>query len=169
MIWHNKLSNEFVLSKCYASWNWQHSMILFTDIERILSNVDNTTFGKWIGREDDNCLSFSLSLSLSLSLFLDEDDWNTVIKECSSLASSWEHLSGYLGLSIGTIDTIRESPRFSSAVGYWNEVLKQWIKQNYKTGRYGLPSWRTLLEGVARIDMWLFKKLAAEHPGIYTV
>ena len=106
-----------------------------------------------------------ITITLSLSLSPDEDDWNTVIKECSSLAASWENLGAFLGLSIGTIDTIKESPRISSAVGYLNEVLKQWIKQNYKTGRYGLPSWRTLLESVARIDKLLFKKLATEHPG----
>ena len=110
-----------------------------------------------------------MSFSLSLSLSVDEDDWNTVIKECGSLAANWGDIGAFLGLSIGTIDTIRESPRIHSAVGYFNEVLKQWIKQNYKTGRYGLPSWRTLLEGVARVDKLLFKKLAAEHPSMYIV
>ena len=89
-----------------------------------------------------------------------------VIKECNLLAANWENLGAFLGLSIGTIDSIKESPRISSAVGYWNEVLKQWIKQNYNTRRYGLPSWRTLLESIARVDKLLFKKLAAEHPGM---
>ena len=44
-----------------------------------------------------------------LSSFLspEEHDWNVIIKECSSLAANWEHLSGYLGLSLGLIDTIK--------------------------------------------------------------
>ena len=52
------------------------------------------------------------------------------------------------------------------AIDCLNEALKEWIQQNYNTGKYGLPSWRTLLEGVARVNMALFKKLAAEHPGM---
>jgi hypothetical protein len=93
----------------------------------------------------------------------EEDDWNIVIKECSSLAAEWKQLSGYLGLSIGTIDIIKEN---SSAAGCWNEALKQWIKQNYRTAKFGYPSWRTLLEAIARVDKLLFKKLADKHQGM---
>ena len=101
-------------------------------------------------------------------MILEEDDWNDVIKECSSLAAKWEQLSGYLGLSIGTIDAIKEN--FSNNVaGCLNEALKQWIKQNYRTARYGYPSWRMLLEAIARIDKLLFKKLADKHQGVVQV
>ena len=62
------------------------------------------------------------------------------------------------------IETIKGTPPVT-AVGCWSEALKDWIRQNYNTGKYGLPSWRTLLEGVANVNMALFKKLAAEHPG----
>ena len=97
-------------------------------------------------------------------IILEEDDWNIVIKECSSLAAKWEHLSGYLGLSIRTIDTIKgNSP--NDKAGCWNEALKQWILQNYRTAKFGYPSWRTLLEAIARIDKLLFKKLADKHRG----
>ena len=88
-----------------------------------------------------------------------------MIKECSSLAAKWEHLSGYLGLSIGCIDTIKKN--FSTdATGCWNEALKQWIQQNYRTKKFGLPSWRTLLEAIARFDKRLCKILANKHQGI---
>ena len=102
-----------------------------------------------------HCFSWSIA---------EEDDWNNVIKECSSLAAKWEQLSGYLGLSIGTIETIKENFP-SNVTGCWNEALKQWILQNYRTVRYGLPSWRTLLEAVARVDKLLFKNLADKHQG----
>ena len=98
----------------------------------------------------------------------EEEDWNDVIKECSSLAAKWEQLSGFLGLRIETIDTIKENFP-NNAVGCWNEALKQWIKQNYRTARYGYPSWRMLLEAIARIDKLLFKKLADKHQGIVLV
>ena len=104
-------------------------------------------------------------LSLSDS---DEDDWNIVIKECSTLAAKWENVSGYLGLSFSLIDDIKgDSP--GNLAGCWNEALKNWIKQNYNTQRFGLPSWRTLLEGVARVDRLLFKKLAYKHKGTFDV
>ena len=95
----------------------------------------------------------------------EEDDWNDVIKECSSLAAKWEQLSGFLGLRIETIDTIKENFP-NNAMGCWNEALKQWIKQNYRTARYGYPSWRMLLEAIARIDKLLFQKLADKHQGM---
>lgn len=85
-----------------------------------------------------------------------------VITECSSLATHWEQLSGYLGLSFELIDRIKgDHP--NDKVGCWNEALKQWIKQNYKTQRFGEPSWKILLKAVARIDKLQCKKLAAEH------
>ena len=94
----------------------------------------------------------------------EKDDWNDVIKECSSLAAKWEQLGGYLGLSIGTIETIKKN--FSADVaGCWNEALKQWILQNYRTAKFGLPSWRMLLEAIARVDKLLFKNLADKHQG----
>ena len=96
---------------------------------------------------------------------LDEDDWNIVIMECSSLSAKWERLSGYLGLPISLIDSIKENS--PSDVDYcWSESLKHWIRQNYKTKIFGLPSWRTLLKAVARVDKHLFKKLADTHQGI---
>ena len=95
----------------------------------------------------------------------DVDDWNIVIMECSSLAAKWERLSGYLGLSISQIDSIKGN--FPSNVAdCWSESLKHWIRQNYQTEKFGLPSWRTLLKAVARVDKLLFKKLADTHRGV---
>ena len=119
-----------------------------------------------VGGIDTPCSIFLSFLHMPAPC-LDEDDWNIVIKECGSLAANWEHLSGFLGLSIGLIDGIKATPPVTP-VGCWNEALKHWVRQNYKTDRFGLPSWRTLLESVARFDKLLFKKLAAEHPGIYS-
>ena len=99
------------------------------------------------------------------SLFLSvEEDWNVVMRECSSLSAHWENLSGFLGLSISLIDRIKVSSHIN-VNACWNEALKNWIKQNYKTSRFGLPSWRTLLEAIARVNKLLFKRLADSHKG----
>ena len=88
-----------------------------------------------------------------------------MIMECSSLSAKWERLSGYLGLSISLIDSIKVN--FPGDVdGCWSESLKHWIRQNYKTENFGLPSWRTLLKQVAKVDKRLFKKLADTHRGM---
>lgn len=109
---------------------------------------------------------FIVSLSLSLS---DEDDWNMVIITCSSLAAKWQQLSGFLGLSIRTIKGIRESyPNDNTAS--LNEALMKWVLQEYRTERHGLPSWKTLLKAIARVEHTMFEKLAGEHQllGMYT-
>ena len=91
-----------------------------------------------------------------------EDDWNVVSVECGSLAAKWEQLSACLGLAKADIDRIRES-RPRDIAGCWSEALSQWIKQNYSTQRFGLPSWRSLLKAVAMVDKRLCKYLAAKH------
>ena len=97
-----------------------------------------------------------------------EEEWNIVIIKCNSLAAKWEQLSGYLGLSIGMIESIK-ADHHGDCAGCWNEALKQWIKQNYKTEIFGKPSWQTLLRSVALVDKLLFKKLAKEHQGIMRI
>ena len=87
-----------------------------------------------------------------------------MIIECSSLAAKWKQLSGYLGLSKKDIDSIKEDhPNDNSEC--WNEALDHWIKQNYKTEKFGTPSWRNLLKAVVRIDKRLFQDLASQHQG----
>ena len=108
---------------------------------------------------------------LSPSLFSvsapEEDDWNVVIIECSSLAAKWEQLSGYLGLAKSVIDSIKED-HHNDNLGCWNEALDRWIKQTYNTKKFGVPSWRTLLKAVAIVDKLLFKNLASKHQGTIT-
>ena len=125
-------------------------------IDRILSTTDNATFGEcaWMLMQSTG---FHSKFILS-----DEDDWNDIILACSSLAPKWQQLSGFLGLSIKTIRTIRESYPNDIAVS-WNEALMQWVLQEYNTEKYGPPSWKSLLKAVSRVDETLFDKLAKEH------
>ena len=80
------------------------------------------------------------------------------------MSAKWEIVGGFLGLSISVIDNIKATAP-ATIVGCWHEALKNWIKQNYNTGKHALPSWKSLLAAVARVDRLLFKKLAAAHPG----
>ena len=87
-----------------------------------------------------------------------------MIDECSSLAAKWEQVSGFLGLPLSLIDSIKKN-HLGDNIGCWNDTLKHWIKQNYNTAKFGEPSWKTLLKAIAKVDKLKFKRLAAEHEG----
>ena len=87
-----------------------------------------------------------------------------MFEECSPLASKWQQLSAFLGLKLSIIDRIK-SDFPSDSLGCLSEVLKEWIKMNYDTQRYGKPSWKTLLKAIAKIDKLHFRRLATEHQG----
>jgi hypothetical protein len=67
-----------------------------------------------------------------------------------------------MGLSFKTICTIKDNNPDDSE-GSWNEALMKWILRDYNTEKYGLPSWKSLLQTVSRVDQPLFEKLAKEH------
>ena len=90
-----------------------------------------------------------------------------MLHECTPLASKWHLLSGYLsGIRLSIIDRIR-SDFSNDSLRCWSEVLKEWIKMNYDTQKFGKPSWKTLLKAlaIADIDNLQLRRLATEHQG----
>ena len=67
-----------------------------------------------------------------------------------------KQLSGFMGLSFKTV-------KDSNPEDSWNKALMKWILQDYNTDKHGLPSWRSLLKTVSKVDQPLFEKLAKEH------
>ena len=92
----------------------------------------------------------------------DEESWNDIIIACSPLAAKWKQLSGFMGLSFKIIRMIKDNNPDDNE-GSWNEALMQWILRDYNTEKYGLPSWKSLLQTVSRVNQPLFEKLAREH------
>ena len=111
--------------------------------------------------KNERCLIFFIHFCT------EEDDWNILIDECSSLCSHWDRIAGFLGLRPSLIASIRRNNP-NDNTGCWNDALLEWISQNYNTEKFGEPSWRTFLTAVAKVDKLQFKKLAAEHQGSYT-
>ena len=87
-----------------------------------------------------------------------------IVTDCNSLAYKWEELSAFLGLRRSVIEGIKKNHP-CDVTGCLNDALGQWIEQKYNTNKYGMPSWRRLLEAIALIDNRIFKKLAREHEG----
>ena len=135
------------------------SLMLTETIEKILTTVDDTTFGECVHIAKRMNYSYS---SFWLLLFSGEEDWNEVIIACSPLAIKWRGLSGYLGIAMRTIRMIKENNP-SDSVSSMNEALEQWILQKYDIKKHGLPSWKTLLKAVSLLDRSLFERLAKEH------
>ena len=93
---------------------------------------------------------------------IDEDDSNVVYSECPSLCVFWEQLSTCLGLTASLIQCIKDENQRDS-FKCWIASLQHWINQNYDTKKFALPSWRTLLRAVAKVDNRRFKQLVANH------
>jgi hypothetical protein len=64
-----------------------------------------------------------------------------------------------MGLSFKTIHSVKDDNPEDS----WNEALMKWILRDYNTEKHGLPSWKSLLKAVSRVDQTVFEKLAKEH------
>ena len=84
--------------------------------------------------------------------------------ECKTLSADWHDLGTFLGLAVDDLDSIMRDHRSSKAC--LKKALYEWIKQNYPTDKYGLPSWRTLLKAVAQVNGQLFRKLAVKYKTI---
>lgn len=87
-----------------------------------------------------------------------------MVEDCRRLSPKWERLSAGLGLPPSKIATIK-GDYSGDTVGCWNKALSEWINQTYNTDRYGKPSWKTLLQAVAREDKLLFHELRQKHQG----
>ena len=85
-----------------------------------------------------------------------------------SVAANYRLFGGALGLAVSTLSRIfKENPGdFREALG---QVIDTWLTQQYDTGRYGMPSWRKLVNAVASPaggnNHLLAKKIAEDHPG----
>ena len=139
------------------------------EMDDLLSKVDDTSFGECWATPYGSCyghylMDFWSIVLLYVYIFTVEDDWNVVFEECSPLASKWQPLSALLGLRLSIVDRIKSDFQGDS-LGCLSEALKQWIKMNYNTQKYGKPSWKTLLKAIAKIDKPQFNRLATEHQG----
>ena len=100
--------------------------------------------------------------SSAIVISLAKEDWNCVFYECRSLSAHWHDLSIYLGLAVDDLERITRDNRNDSKACL-KKALYEWIKQNYSTPKYGLPSWRSLLKAVWEVDRRLFKALAVKY------
>lgn len=71
-----------------------------------------------------------------------------VRKEVNSLAGHWDGVACCLGLTKDSVCTIKLKCRGDPS-RCLDEVIDNWLKQNYNCDKFGLPSWRRLVSAVA--------------------
>lgn len=76
-----------------------------------------------------------------------------------------------LGLGYTQLESIQKAPLCIVDIGAaLTEVVLAWLRQKYNTARFGVPTWRKLVEAIdseaGGNNHTLAKKIAAHHPGI---
>ena len=99
----------------------------------------------------------------------DEDDVTDVLEEVLSIKAVYFPLGECLRLSSCDLKAIREAyPDDSIADQALKDVLLLWLNQKYKVEKYGLPTWRMLVEAVDKKtggnNHELAKEIASNHP-----
>ena len=84
------------------------------------------------------------------------------------MTSRWKELGLALRLrpaDLQTIETHRTDPN-----SCLTDVLTKWLQQNYNTDRFGLPSWKLLVNAVAHCiggnNPALARQIATKHNGM---
>ena len=77
----------------------------------------------------------------------EEDDLHNVLKALLEVISKWEMIGIAFGLKPSKIEEI-EAER-SNLKGRLVDVLKNWLKRCYNVDKFGVPSWRKVVEVVA--------------------
>ena len=83
------------------------------------------------------------------------------------LRANWDKLAIKLHLKNDDIKVIRnDNPGDSDACLI--DTMALWLKENYNTQKFGVPSWRTLVKAVEKMDKALANEIANKHKGIYS-
>ena len=69
------------------------------------------------------------------------------------------------GLAPSTIESIQENHPGDNS-GALQDVIKTWVRQEFNTEKFGLPSWRKVVEIIGGFDKLLAKKIAKDHPAL---
>ena len=75
-----------------------------------------------------------------------QDDIDDVIEELKNVLEPYYEIGRRLHLSVDKLKQIRGQKL--SAAAAMDEVIMEWLKQNYDITRYGPPTWKALVDAV---------------------
>ena len=71
-----------------------------------------------------------------------------MVSELNDVVHMWKSLGGALRLRQPDLDRIQADHQQDSRICL-SEMVTEWLNQSYNTERFGLPSWKMLVEAVA--------------------
>ena len=71
-----------------------------------------------------------------------------MVSELDDVAHMWKSLGGALRLRPPVLDRI-EKERPNDVKSCLSEMAREWLNQSYNTQRFGVPSWKMLVDAVA--------------------
>ena len=77
-----------------------------------------------------------------------DDDLFDLLKEMTSIASSWKAIGIGLRIGFGRLETIQNDNAGNSRACL-SAMLTCWLQRSYNVGRFGEPTWRTVVKVVA--------------------
>ena len=100
----------------------------------------------------------------------DIDDYFDVIDEVFDLAGRWREFGAALRLPVAVLNRIRANNP-GDVEKSLSDVVTEWLSQSYNTERFGLPSWKMLVDAVAHRsggnNCALARQIAIQHNGEY--
>ena len=97
-------------------------------------------------------------------LSLDTDELYDVLKALEDCKASWEDIGTALHIKVGKLEEIKEA-HHSDPKKCLKATMTEWLKKNYKTERFGDPSWRLLVKAVGDFNKSVAERIARDHPG----
>ena len=99
----------------------------------------------------------------------DEDDVTDVLEEILSIKCLYFPLGECLRLASDNLKAIRKAyPDESDAEKALKAVILLWLKKKYKVAKFGLPTWKMLVEAVEKKtggnNPMLAEEIASKHP-----
>ena len=180
----NITKNKMLLNNYWFLHKWRGSLLLSwsqtsslleirkTFLQTFLTDCFSHCQGKseevWNANSHSNDFTSAMHVdgsgSWSIILFSTErDDLYDVKRDLNPLAAKWKEIGIALRLRGGELDKM--DPRNPDRC--LSDVLESWLKRNYDTERFGLPTWRWLVEIVADPaggnDAALADKIARKH------
>ena len=115
-------------------------------------------------------MHFCVSTSSLASLpYIGEEDCFDILMEVIPVACSWRVIGTGLRIDSGHLDVIQQN-NLGKPRDCLLDTLTCWLKRNYNVGRFGEPTWRTLVKVVAHPaagdNQALALSIAGKHPGI---
>ncbi len=101
-------------------------------------------------------------LHCTLYIVEEEEDANIIFKAIGKKAAKYAEIGRNFGLAPSIIETIKENHPGDNSKAL-QDVILTWIRQDFNTTRFGVPSWRKVVEVISDFDKLLAKKIAVDH------